>query len=137
MKYVKSTANITKSMLEGFFEGWPEHPDPQTHLRLLENSSHVVMAIDESANQVAGFVTAVSDGVLCAYIPLLEVLPRYRNQGVGSELMKRMLIELQRIYMIDLLCDDELQGYYERLGMRNAKGMMIRNYDAQRGRTST
>ncbi|MBM7663154.1 ribosomal protein S18 acetylase RimI-like enzyme [Bacillus mesophilus] len=105
----------------------------QTHLTLLKNSYKVILAIDETTLQVVGFITAISDGVLSAYIPLLEVLPAYKNQGVGQELTKRMLQELQNLYMIDLICDENLQSYYEKLEMKKAHGMIFRNYDKQAG----
>ena len=59
---------------------------------------------------VVGFVTAVSDGVLSAYIPLLEVLPEYQDRGIGSELMRRILEQLDDLYMVDVLCDAESAG---------------------------
>lgn len=63
---------ITAEMLQGFFVDWPNPPSPETHLQLLKNSAKVVVAVD--GNKVAGFITAISDGVLSAYIPLLEIL---------------------------------------------------------------
>ena len=78
-----------------------------------------------------GFVNAVSDGVQAAYLPLLEVLPEYQKQGIGSELVKRMLASLSGLYMIDLVCDDNLVPYYERLGMREFKAMGIRDFERQ------
>ena len=44
-----------------------------------------------------------------------------------------MLELLDDIYMIDLMCDEELQGYYEKLGMHRAHGMIRRNYARQSG----
>lgn len=82
---------------------------------------------------VVGFITAVSDHLSCAYIPHLEVLPAYQGEGIGSELVRRMLTKLRELYMIDLLCDPPLQPFYERLGMRPVVGMAIRNYDRQAG----
>ncbi|ANF98583.1 acetyltransferase [Paenibacillus bovis] len=120
-------------MLKGFFADWPKHPDEETHLELLKNSYQIVLAIDEQIQQVVGFITAISDGVLSAYIPLLEVLPEYQNQGIGSELIRRMLAELDGIYMIDLMCDRELQPYYSKQGLHLATGMVHRNYAAQTG----
>lgn len=116
------------------FVGWPSPPNPQTHLRLLENSSKIVLAIDERTNEVIGFITAISDGVLSAYVPLLEVLPQYKNKGIGKELVSRMLKELDEIYMIDLCCDDDLVPYYEKFGMMKTNGMVYRNYAMQAGR---
>jgi ribosomal protein S18 acetylase RimI-like enzyme len=132
--YTESLAGIEASQLPGgFFVDWPNPPSPETHLRLLQGSSHIVIAIDERTADVVGFVTAISDGVLSAYIPLLEVLPEYQHQGIGQELMRRMIAALRSHYMIDLLCDPDLQPFYEQLGMRPAAGMLIRNYDRQNG----
>lgn len=65
---------------------------PPTHLKLLDNSSKVVLALDEQFNQIVGFITALSDGVLSAYIPFLEVLPAYKSKGNGKELNNGILI---------------------------------------------
>ncbi|MCP4541140.1 MAG: GNAT family N-acetyltransferase [Chloroflexi bacterium] len=118
----------------GFFEGWPNPPSPQVHLKLLANSDHVVLAVDQELDVVVGFITAISDGVLAAYIPLLEVLPAYRGRGIGKELVRRMLDRLGGLYAIDLMCDSDVQPFYASLGMRPAIGMMIRNYEYQSGR---
>ncbi len=131
--YKNNLEDISSGMLKGFFVDWPNPPSPQTHLKLLENSSKVVMALDGQSNQIVGFITAISDGVLSAYIPLLEVLPAYKSKGIGKELINRMLIELQYIYMIDLCCDDDLVPLYEKFGMMKSNGMLIRNYSMQSG----
>lgn len=124
-------------MLTGFFVGWPHPPSPERHLQLLQQSNHVCLAIDRSADsfnsRVVGFITALSDGVLAAYISLLEVLPSYQGQGIGKELTRQMLHQLQHLYMVDLLCDPPLQRFYSRCGMNPTTGMMIRNYDRQSG----
>ncbi|MBA2682288.1 MAG: GNAT family N-acetyltransferase, partial [Ktedonobacteraceae bacterium] len=77
--------------------------------------------------------TAITDHVLCAYIPLLEVLPSYQGQGIGTELVRRMLEKLNNIYMVDLLCDPDLQPFYARAGMQPTTGMLLRNYRQQSG----
>ncbi|NIS29966.1 MAG: GNAT family N-acetyltransferase, partial [Actinobacteria bacterium] len=76
---------VTPDALAGFYEGWPSAPDPDRRLEVLKGSSHVVLAYD--GDRLVGFVTAVSDGVLAAFIPLLEVLPGHRGRGIGSELV--------------------------------------------------
>ncbi|GAM12255.1 GNAT family N-acetyltransferase [Mesobacillus selenatarsenatis] len=133
MLYKNSLEGITPEMLEGFFDGWPTPPSLETHLKLLKNSSKVVLALTEDTDHVVGFITAISDGVLSAYIPFLEVLPEYKNSGIGKQLVKRMMTELADIYMIDLCCDDDLVPYYEKLGMVKANGMILRNYEMQSG----
>lgn len=133
MFYQADLAGVTATHLAGFFVGWPNPPSPETHLRILAGSRFVVLARDGAAGPVVGFINAVGDGVLTAYIPLLEVLTAYRGQGIGQELVRRMLELLREHYMIDLLCDAELQPFYARLGMRPAAGMFLRNYDRQAG----
>jgi len=133
IRYVDSVENISAEMLRGFFEGWRTPPSPETHLRMLRNSACVVLAVDDEAQRVAGFTYAISDGILSAYVPLLEVLPSYRRQGIGSELLRRLLAKLHRFYMVDVVCDPELQGFYERHGLKPSTAMVIRNYDWQRG----
>jgi ribosomal protein S18 acetylase RimI-like enzyme len=109
IQYQTSLEGIQVDQLEGFFVGWPNPPTPATHLEILQRAAHVVLALEGSS--VIGFVTAISDGILSTYIPLLEVLPS-QHQGIGSELMRRMLERLHEIYMADLLCDPDLQAFY-------------------------
>jgi ribosomal protein S18 acetylase RimI-like enzyme len=130
MRYSNSAEGVTANDLEGFFEGWPNPPSPARHLELLRGSSHVVVARADEAGPVVGFVTALSDGVLAAYIPLLEVTPTHRSRGVGSELVRRLLAELADLYMIDVMCDADVLPFYERLGFTAAGGGIIRNYSA-------
>jgi ribosomal protein S18 acetylase RimI-like enzyme len=132
--YSHTIEGVTPEHLDGFFEGWPNPPSPETHLRILQNSDHVVLAIDGGTNAVVGFI---SDGVLTARIPLLEVLPGYRQVGIGSELVRRMLEQLGDLYAVDLLCDADLQPFYARLGVRPAPAMMVRNYGCQSGKAET
>lgn len=133
MIYKNELDGISSDMLKGFFVDWPNPPNPETHLKLLKNSSKVISAMDHKSNQVVGFITAISDGVLSAYIPLLEVLPAYKNKGIGKELVNLMLKELDDIYMIDLSCDDDLVPYYDKLCMMRTNGMVLRNYNRQSG----
>jgi ribosomal protein S18 acetylase RimI-like enzyme len=129
VEYTDRLEGIEPSRLEGFFAAWPNPPSPERHLELLRGSAAVVLARD--GEQVVGFVNAISDGVLSAYIPLLEVLPDYQGRGIGSELVRRLVATLQSLYMIDLCCDAELEPFYRRLGFRTLdRGMGIRNYEA-------
>jgi GNAT superfamily N-acetyltransferase len=133
IRYQLNCEGISSEMLQGFFVGWPHPPSPDTHLRILNQSAYVVLAIDDSSGRVVGFVNAISDRVLSAYIPLLEVLPEYQFRGVGTGLIERLLEQLQGLYMIDLTCDAHLQKGYRRLGFRSMTAMMIRNYQNQAG----
>ncbi|MBU2573960.1 MAG: GNAT family N-acetyltransferase [Elusimicrobia bacterium] len=134
MEYRHSAENITPAMLKGFFVDWPDPPAPEAHLKLLKNSDAVVLAIDTKRRTVAGFITAISDGVLSCYIPFLEVLPEYQGKGIGRALVRKMFQKLKKAYMIDLFCDTNLQAFYKRFRMRPSTGMAFRNYKNQSGR---
>jgi ribosomal protein S18 acetylase RimI-like enzyme len=129
IEYVTSAEGVEPADLEGFFVGWPRRPSSQKHLALLRGSSHVVLARD--GHRVVGFVTAISDGVLSAYVPLLEVLPEYERRGIGRELTRRLLAQLEGLYMIDVSCDEDVVPFYERLGLERLEAAMgLRNRDA-------
>jgi len=128
IRFTDQITDLTPTNLQGFFVGWPNPLSPETHLEILKNSDAVVLAIAAETGAVVGFITAISDGVLSAYIPLLEVLPDYQHQGIGKTLMTMMLDKLQHLYMVDLLCDAELQPFYHQFGMLPAIAMMKRNY---------
>lgn len=122
---------VTADHLVGFFAGWPNPPHLDTHLKLLENSDFVVIAWHK--DQVVGFCTAVSDHTLCAYIPLLEVVSEHQKKGVGKMVLRAMRDQLSHLYMIDLVCDPGLAGFYRDQGFQPLQAMGLRNYDRQSG----
>lgn len=132
--YRTTLDGITPAMLEGFFAGWPNPPTPETHLRMLAGSHAVVLAFDDETSSVVGFTNAISDGVLAAFIPLLEVLPDWQGRGIGSELVRRMIDQLSALYSIDLACDDDVVPFYERFGFMRSNAMSRRNYQNQHGK---
>ncbi|HMQ78219.1 MAG TPA: GNAT family N-acetyltransferase [Ignavibacteria bacterium] len=127
INYNYDIAGLSKADLEPFFEDWQKKPEPAKRLEILRNSDHVIIAMD--GTRIAGFINAVTDNTLSAYIPLLEVIPEYRNMGIGTELVKKMLEQLKDYYMIDLCCDEHLEGFYKKLGMVKVTGMIKRNYE--------
>ncbi|GGS87083.1 hypothetical protein GCM10010156_51940 [Planobispora rosea] len=124
-------STIEADRLQGFFVGWPAPPSAEQHLAVLRSSHRAIVAMDETG-RVVGFINMISDGVLTAFIPWLEVLPAYQGQGIGGELVRRILREAEGLYSVDLVCDPPLRAYYERLGMSPLLGMGLRNPAALR-----
>jgi ribosomal protein S18 acetylase RimI-like enzyme len=91
-------------------------PSPERHLAHLRGAELAIVAIDPATDLVVGFASAVGDGSLVAFVPLLEVLPAWRGRGIASELMRRLLARLGDRYSIDLVCDPDLVPFYEALG---------------------
>ncbi|MBM7613793.1 GNAT family N-acetyltransferase [Alkaliphilus hydrothermalis] len=134
IKYIDTIEGITPQQLEGFFVGWLEPLKQEKHFELFEKSDYFWLAIDEDNNKVVGFITAISDKVLSAYIPLLEVVPSQQGKGIGRKLVELMLDTLKSYYMIDLVCDEDKTPFYKKYGMCKATAMMFRNYDKQGGK---
>lgn len=132
IKYTTSIVGVTHEDLSGFFTGWPNPPSVETLREILMGSDHFVIAMD--GQKVVGFATAVSDGVLTAFIPLLEVIAEYHGKGIGKELVRLIVSELGELYAIDLICDDELKPFYGDLGFVPMTAMVRRNYTAQCGK---
>lgn len=118
---------------ENFFDGWPNPPSIETLDRILKNSYLSYIAIDKNTDTVIGFINVISDSILSAYIPLLEVIKDYQGQGIGRKLVETTLKDLEHLYMIDLSCDDNLVEFYKGLGLYQGNLMFKRNYDKQRG----
>lgn len=128
IKYIDSVEQIQPSMLAGFFEGWLNPPSQEVHLEILKNSDIVLLAINDESGKAVGFITAISDDILCAHISALEVLPEFRNQGIGTQLVTRTLEKLKRVDGITLMCDEDLKSFYRRFDMSPQGGMNLRKY---------
>lgn len=129
--YISYTDTLTddiKLNAAAFFEGWPRRPDDTQFAAVLKGSHAIVLAVHDG--EVIGFINAISDGVLTAFIPWLEVQPQWRGQGIGAELVGRIIQALDGMYSIDLTCDPHLIPYYERLDLVPLAGMCKRNPSA-------
>jgi len=129
IRYQKSLAGIEPLMLNGFFVDWAVVPSPEEHFRILRESSHIELAVEETSSRVIGFANAISDGFFSAFIPMVEVLPEFQNAGIGSTLLQRMFAQLEDFYSIDLSCDAKLKPYYKRFGMFECTSMSLRNFE--------
>lgn len=133
IEYIDSTDNICAEQLDGFFVGWASKPTQQKFLQLLNDVKYKVLAYNRKSNKVIGFIYAITDNVICAYIPLLEVLPEFQDKGIGNMLISTLLNKLKDYYMIDLCCDENLSIFYKKKGFKKVSGMIIRNYKNQSG----
>jgi len=134
IEYRTNLDGITPDKLNGFFVGWPSPPTRETLFRILKQSHAVVLAIESGTGEVVGFINALSDGILSAYIPLLEVLPQHQGKGIGLELTSKMVKQLDGLYMVDIVCDSHLETFYRRAGFSPLFAMIRRNNAAQSGR---
>ena len=85
--------------------------DPQ-----LKNAFHLY-AFD--SEQLVGYAAVVSNCVTDAYIQDVMVHPNYQRQGVGTQLMERILTRLKAegLYMVSVIYGEEaLKPFYEKFG---------------------
>ena len=130
IRYQSTLEGIRADNLGRFFVGWPDPPSPEAQLRIIQGSDFFVLAISP-VGQVVGWISAISDGVSCAYIPHLSVLPDYQGMGIGAEPVRRMLKQVGHLYMIDLVCDRDVADFYVKQGFSECVGMVVRNFERQ------
>jgi predicted N-acetyltransferase YhbS len=122
LEFISDLSGLKPEDMDGFFEGWPVPPSSERRLAALKGSDVCILAVD--GGRVVGFATALVDGALMAYLPLLEVLPEWHGRGIGSELVRRVLAALEGTYSVALCCDEELAGFYARLGFASVEGLV-------------
>lgn len=122
------TEGLRREDLTGFFVGWPHPPSLDERLEILRAADEVVVC-RTAQGAVVGFATAITDHRFAAYIPLVEVLPEHQGRGIGSQMVTAMLEQLRSCYMIDLVCDDDVVPFYERLGGTRLNAVAWRNHD--------
>ncbi len=137
IEYTSDLSDVTALSLQGFFVGWPFPPTPENLLLLLRGSTHRVLAVNVAdERRCVGYITGLSDGVLFGYISSLEVLPEFQGHGIGKELVCRMLSELADVYAVDLVCDADVQPFYEKCGLSRYSAMVIRRRDLLQSRNA-
>ena len=78
-----------------------------------------------------GFINVLSDGILSAYIPLLEVLPECQGHGIGKKLIDLILARYEHLYMPDVCCNESVEQLYASKGFTKISGLVHRNYKRQ------
>ncbi|MHC5064337.1 MAG: GNAT family N-acetyltransferase [Planctomycetota bacterium] len=113
--------------------GWNEryaasHPELA---RALADSWHFVTARDK--DRLIGSGRIISDGVLYALVLDIMVDPDYRGQGIGREIMTRLLAEVREACIRDVMLFSA-KGYadfYAKFGFEarpdDAPGMILRD----------
>jgi len=86
----------------------------ETVERLVREAARVVGLYADGAQ--AGFARAVSDGVAVAYLADVYVLPEYRGQGLGEELVRELVEGGGLAHVRWLLHTRDAHALYSKLG---------------------
>ena len=97
---------------------WSSASKPDELRDALLNSHSLLTAWDGS--RLVGLGNAISDGHLVVYYPHLLVDPDYQRQGIGSELMRRLMAIYEGFHQHVLIADGRSIGFYEKCGFTRA-----------------
>src|SRR5437764_11964682 len=120
--YSSSLDHLARSDLSGFLAHWDFEPPAGMLFEMLSHSSEVILAREVESFVVCGYITALSDGIACAYISALEVRLEYRSRGIGSELLRQM-VERLNVFGVYLSCAPKLRPFYEAGGFTPVTSM--------------
>ena len=106
--------------------GWSKGEDNPEHLANFNigyiNSTLVVSAWHN--DKLVGAVRVISDRIFRSVIYDLAVDPRYQNQGIGSELVKRCFQHFPQSEWL-VQTEPHIAGYYKKLGFDIYKDVVL------------
>ncbi|MDT4952441.1 MAG: hypothetical protein QOJ02_579 [Acidobacteriota bacterium] len=104
--------------------GWQHRvSDPEKFRRMMENTSRAIVAVDDS--HIIGFARALCDEVSNGYISMVAVAAERRGQGIGRELVQRLIKEDAGITWV-LRAGRGSTGFWEKVGFKASEIAMER-----------
>jgi spermidine synthase len=103
---------------------WSDAPGEREGIPGLIRGSFRFMVARAEHDHIVGMARALSDGVSDAYIQDVVVLPKFRGQGVGAEMIRRLVAECrgEGISWIGLIAEPGTEDFYRRLGFSVLSG---------------
>jgi spermidine synthase len=98
---------------------WTEGPDdPDMVARIIAGSHCFIIATIE--DNIIGMGRAISDGASDSYLQDITVKEPYRGQGIGTQIIKRLIERLHSdgLKWIGLIAERGSHGFYERIGFK-------------------
>jgi predicted GNAT family N-acyltransferase len=120
---------IAPSALRGLYEnvGWSRLADDRQLAEVLE-AGPAVGAWDGEG--LVGFVRALSDGHLAAYVEDVIVHETHRGGGAGEKLMGRSMEEIGAVANVNLFCEESVVGFYEVSGFDRTSYVLMQRTGA-------
>src|SRR5882672_10526922 len=94
--------------------GWSSAEKPELLHKALLASHSLLTAWD--GDRLVGLGNAISDGHLVVYYPHLLVLPDYQRRGIGTELMRRLMLIYHGLHQHILLANGRAIEFYRKCG---------------------
>ena len=118
----KETRDIPMAGIVELYEanGWSAAAKPEKLRDGLVNSHSLVSAWD--GDRLVGLGNAISGGHLVVYYPHLLGLPEYQNQGIGGDLLWRLMAIYDGYHQQVVLADGRAIDFYRKHGFERAGG---------------
>lgn len=102
---------------------WKPHYDATQLPKLVKGSFAFAVAVHPHTKQAIGMGRVISDGVSDGYIQDVVVLPLYRDCGVGSKIIKKLVqfCRMHHISWIGLIAEPGYESFYTPLGFHVMK----------------
>jgi GNAT superfamily N-acetyltransferase len=94
--------------------GWLAQHLPERVQRAHANSSRIVSAWD--GDKLVGWARIITDGEFCLFLHEILLYPEYQGQGIGRELMNRVLAGYEHVQNQVLLSDLGNENFYAPFG---------------------
>ncbi len=106
---------------------WADSRSPLDIQLMLDRSQITLGVWDE--DHLIGFARVITDDLYRAVIDDVVVDRAYRNQGVASHMLEKILKRTEHIEVVMLDCDADLIGFYDQFGFKPKDGasLQLRN----------
>lgn len=103
---------------------WQESQGWRDAIPKMIRGSFCFLVAKDPGGQIVGMGRVISDGCSDAYIQDVVVLQRFRGQGVGAEIIRRLTqyCAERQVGWIGLVAEPGTQPFYERLGYGPLRG---------------
>ena len=94
----------------------------------IKSSFYYITAYDKE--KLVGFIRVIGDGETIIYIQDILVLNEYQNQGIGTNLIEKVLNKFENVRQIVLITDDTLgtNNFYKKIGLKNINKLNMNCY---------
>jgi len=124
ISYLVSPEVSNDSLNELFASAWGEHSDTDFEA-LLKHSLFYICAFDR--DKLVGFVKLINDGGIHGFLLDTSVHADYKNQGIGTELVKQCIDNAKEynITWVHVDYEEHLGGFYKNCGFKETKAGLI------------